>query len=306
MNDLPTPTPAPLRPVVVFSLSAGGGMSGPLARQATESLAEALSRFEALPARAHHLLGDDLDAWLGAAPEEAAAPRVRFILLETLPSQAVLREATEALGGRLALTGRLSLRRDALTLLLNLWDTQTAHLLWCASHEAPREALPRLLAECAAEAAFRLEAAPTLDEALRRARAAVGTQDLSALEAYATATERLRAWALQHDERPPHGDIAKALCRALELDPGFEPARLLLLEHALGRLQAEDRRWAEDFLQASRKLPTSPILYGLLRVEAAICAKDAEQAKLLARELRQRWPHDPLAKQAEARASGSL
>jgi hypothetical protein len=71
-------------------------------------------------------------------------------------------------------------------------------------------------------------------------------------------------------------------------------------------LQAEDRRWAEDFLQASRKLPTSPILYDLLRVEAAICAKDAEQAKLLARELRQRWPHDPLAKQAEARASGSL
>jgi hypothetical protein len=300
----PTADPGAVRLIEVFGLSIGRGdpsMLGPTARFATDTLARALSGFDDLIARPHHaLLGADLDANLGPAPEDDTIPvdRVRFILREALPVNGILRRLTLQQGGAIALTGRIGMDRDNLVLALNLWDVRGAVLLWCTALTTAADDLPKILGQVAGDAAWSLQAsgAESRSEAINTAKQAVGTDSLGAFEAMAGAVERIRR-ASVGGEPPPPDQIARVLIGALEQDPHYEAPRLLLTEIAIERLRQGDAAFAKALLATIGRLTDDRLIYGLLRFEAQLVLGRIDAAADLLSAFDARYPgHVSLAK----------
>lgn len=280
-----------LRSLVVYSLSSAGParFAGPLARQASDALARMISAFPGAVARTHHMLDPDtaLDSTLEA--EERDPVEMRFVLMSSLPSGAMLRWLTLEQGGQLALTGRLEPGRDGVRLALNLWDTGSPmSLLWCCVLDLDRERLPEALAQAAARLAWSLELSPDLDLAGQIAQEALGTRHGGAWEAWATATDRLRLQAMgQPAEKHLEASVIRALCRALSQDPRFEAPRLLLAEQAMASLRQGDRDAADALLRGLEPLGDRFLLYGLLRLEAHLCLEQPQEARQVYEALRE-------------------
>lgn len=290
--------------ITVYGL--GSGLSeryaGPLARQATEALAEGLSGFAGLLGRAHYLLeeGEGLDGTLlGLTGEPSMSSR--FVLMSSTPSGSMLRALTQEQGGHLALTGRLDPGREEVWLSLNLWDTRSPMTLWwCRAERFERELLPARLGELLGALAWSLGAAGSLEEALTRGAALVGTRDMGAWESWASAADRLRQRALGQGDGED-AEILRSLCQALSRDPGFGAARGLLLEQAMVSLGQGDERAAEALLRGLGELEEGDI-EGLLRVEALLCLRRGDEALRAAQALARARPDDPAAQAALGRA----
>lgn len=305
----------PRRPLLVFALGCGAGMRfrGALARQITDDLAQALSRFPTLAARPMHLIEGEApaildpnlseDAEVTQVEEGASGPRLRFVLYASLPADAVVRELTRASGHRLALSGRLVIDGDAVDLALNLWDVGPPNLLWCRVFYGRLGELASLVAAAAGELAFALEdpAAPTRAEAVSRAEASLGVPSTEAWSALASVTERLRRAALYPEEPLRHGEIARGLVATIRQAPTWETPRLLLLEHGLERLAARDQGYAAALLESVARAGVSGLLLDLLQLEALLVLGDRDDAARHLRLVEERWPGDPRVAQARAR-----
>lgn len=292
-----------LNPITVFSFSGTGSVlfAGPLIRQITEDIARALSAFPNTPSRAHHLLHETatpLDPHLQTENEtlsqDDGPPEIHFILMRSFLSQSLVRTLSQSLGVHLAITGRIFWNQENMEMALNLWDTRSNHLLYCTVREGAREALLERLTEAIAEMAFRIEAkgAESLSESLRKVRASFGTLDLAAFEAYANAADKLRSLELGQ-KRIRHTDITRALCRALELDPGYEAARIMLLEHSTERLQQHDLPWAEEIGDLVRSFEDFGLSESLISLEISILQRKKKEAQATLDLVQQTHPHFP-------------
>ncbi len=294
-SDTMVQAQVPPRLITVFALGSTWPerLAGPLAREATEALAQALSSFEGLFARSHHLFGEApevLDSTL-EAPEELWDPEARFVLMSSMPAGPMLRDLTLEQGSTLALTGRLDPGREEVALALNLWDVRVPNLLWCHTAPHPRENLPGELAVLAAQIAWSLEATPSYEEALHITEASFGTHDASAWEAFGSARDRLRRAGPDAPDSL-HVAVIRALCQALALDPNYQAARHLLLEQASDRLRRADKKSADALLRGLEDLGSDHLMYDLLAMEAMGCLGQNLQALALAQELAERFPDD--------------
>lgn len=297
--------------ISVFGLNLGAGHAmfhGPLVRQATDDLARALSAFEGITARAHHLLrpAAPVDPNLDeeALQEDAIETRVGFLMRQQLPPGGELRRQMAQQGGSVALTGRLGITRDDVALALNLWDVRQPDLLWCHLRTSAPEDLPGMLIEATAKAAFALQSAGagTLSEARLVARAAVGTTSMDAYEALAAATEKLRRRQLGLGQSANPVPILQALGQALVHDPDYEPPRLLMMELAMERLMEADRACAEALDEICDRLH-GHLVYGLLRFEALLVLDEPEEAAACLKSLGAEHGTSPALAQAKARLS---
>jgi hypothetical protein len=274
-----------MRSVVVYSLSSAmpDRVAGFLARQASDALARMLSAFPEAVARTHHMI-DPEDALDSTLEEDERDPvQMRFVLMSSLPSGALLRTLTLEQGGQLALTGRLDPSRDRVRLTVNLWSTGSPmSLLWCCVLDVDREQLPLALSQIAARVAWSLELCPSRTQAQEITRQALGTLHGGAWEAWATATDHLRLQALgQAPQKSQDVSVTRALCHALGQDPRFEAARLLLAEQAMSSLRQGDRSVADALLRGLEPLGDRFLIYGLLRMEAHLCLDQVQEARQL-------------------------
>jgi len=307
---------SPLRLIAVFALGCGAGMRfrGPLARQVTDDIAGALSRFGTLVAQPQHLIAvgdpEQVDPTLEEGVEldqvgGGDSPRLKFILFSTLPSDSMVRSLSRSAGARLALSGRLVIEGDSVDLALNLWDVGPPNLLWCRLLYGDLETLPELVADAVGHLAHRLEdpAAEDLDAAIATAQRSIGTRSQRALWAYASVTEKLRRAALDPRASVNVREVTAGLVSTLQLDPAYEAPRLLLFEQALDRLRARDVDYAATLVTELGRLGEDRLVYGLLKLEALLLLGRRDEAQAVVRALEARWPADARVAAARGRLS---
>ncbi len=135
--------------VICYSLGTGAGFDNFLAgfsRQLCEDFAECLALNEDFIAIPQMILVNNSDEIQYDVAKNACA----FAVFYSLPETRWVVDTTRALGGTIALTGRIVDDEDGLLLSINMVDVQKNILLFCGCESTDRESLHDALASLAA------------------------------------------------------------------------------------------------------------------------------------------------------------
>ncbi|MCL2325583.1 MAG: hypothetical protein FWC40_03645 [Proteobacteria bacterium] len=215
------------RLVVCYSLGTGAGFDVQLAglsRQICEDIAEILALHEGFIAIPQMVLvreGDDL-------AYDVSKNACAFAVFYSLPETQWIADATRAIGGDIALTGRILDDDGALMLSINMLDIQRQVLLFCGYETCPRDEIHLTL--CRLCARLLSHFSPRSEEAwLEDVYAMLGTRSFHAYANWMGMRETERK-AQREGLSVPNERILEHVAYALVADPAYDRASDKLCE----------------------------------------------------------------------------
>ena len=213
--------------VVCYSLGTGAGIDLQLAsmsRQISEDLAEILALNDDFVTLPQTIVVREAEAIEYDAAKNACA----FAVFYSLPETKWILSTTRAIGGDIALTGRIVDDESGILLSVNLIDIQKNILLFCGVETAPREGLLNAITQIAAKILAHFTDAPATTW-IPQVRDILGTESFPAYVNWMAVREAERR--AQREGLPsPAPRSAENLIHALAADPAYTRAGLRLCE----------------------------------------------------------------------------
>lgn len=213
--------------VVCYSLGTGAGfdlqLSG-LSRQLCEDLSEILAlndEFVTVPQML--VVRENPDIEYSVAKNACA-----FAVFYSLPETKWIMDATQSIGGDIALTGRIMDDESGLILSVNLVDIKSHCLLFCGCETCQREEVQDALARIGARILSHFTSRST-ESWLADVRSMIGTTSFHAYANWMSMREIERR-AGREGINPPAARLAEHLTYALSADPAFQKAGLKLCD----------------------------------------------------------------------------
>lgn len=229
--------------VVCYSLGTGAGLDlnlAPMSRQICEDLAEMLALNEDFITVPQFVLVRSEESISYTVDKNACA----FAVFYSLPEMHWVLSATKAIGGDIALTGRLIDDDDGLMLSVNMID-EGARLLFCGFETCARDEIHLAVARLAARI---LSHFTTKSDWLSETMAILETANFHAYSSWMNVRETERR-AQREGIRPPLGRIVEGLTYALSHDPSYSRASLKLCEVLTSQLQVKDYDFILRYLE---------------------------------------------------------
>ena len=241
--------------VVCYALDTGAGYDVQLAglgRQICEDLAEILAlneRFTTVPQMV--VVREDGDLQYRVDKNACA-----FAVFYSLPETQWILNATRAIGGDIALTGRIMDDETGLLLSINLIDAAKGQLLFCGYETCARHEIQDAIAQIGAKMLSHFTdktAAEWLDDVFEM----LGTRDFHAYMNWLNMREIERR-AQREGMVAPRNRLVEHLTHALDADPDYAKAGLKLCEMMGGQLDKSRYEFILRYL-ASRVLQNEAI-----------------------------------------------
>ena len=223
--------------VVCYSLGTGAGFDLSLAamsRQICEDLAEILALNEAFITVPQMVLVRENETIDYRVDKNACA----FAVFYSLPETHWVISATRAIGGDIALTGRILDDESGLMLSINMLDIATNNLLFCGCESCARDEIQLALVKIAARLLSHFTS-QTADQWLPQVQEIVGTSSFHAYSNWMNMREAVRR--AQREGMPsPLSRIVEHLTYAITADPNYTRATLKLCEVLANQLERRD------------------------------------------------------------------
>lgn len=250
--------------VVCYSLGAGAGFDMQLAgmsRQICEDLAEILARYDGFITVAQMIVVREGDEIVYETGKNACA----FAVFYSLPETQWVLEATRAIGGDIALTGRIVDDESGLLLSVNLVDIARNVLLFCGCETCTREKIQLAICQMGARILSRFSDL-SVEEWLPKTREMLGTESFAAYANW-MATREAERRAQREGLSLPYDRIAQSLAHALSADPHYERAALRLCDILVHQLQKQTYEHISRYLSKYR---TETEALALINVQALV------------------------------------
>ena len=223
--------------VVCYSLGTGAGFDlglASLSRQICEDLAEILALNEAFVTVPQMVLVRENDSIDYRVDKNACA----FAVFYSLPETHWVLDATRAIGGDIALTGRIIDDESGLLLSINMIDVTTGYLLFCGCESCVREEIHLALARIAARVLSHFTDKDA-ERWLPSVSELIGTTSFHAYSNWMNMREAERR--AQREGLPaPLSRIVEHLTYAITSDPAYARATLKLCEILGNQLERRD------------------------------------------------------------------
>ena len=220
--------------VVCYALGTGAGFDpqlGGLSRQICEDLAECLTLYDGFITVPQMVVVRG-DSELSYRVDKNACA---FAVFYSLPETKWVLDSTRAIGGDIALTGRIVDDESGLMLSINLVEVSTRNLLFCGCETCPRSEIQLAVARMGARILSHCSDVGYADW-LGRVTDILGTRDHHAYMNWLQVREIERR-AQREGVNAPSARIVEHLSHALDADPHFEKASLRLCEILGGQLE---------------------------------------------------------------------
>ena len=231
--------------VVCYSLGTGAGFDvqlSSLGRQICEDFAEILALnndFVTVPQML--VVREEGDISYSVSKNACA-----FAVFYSLPETQWILDATQAIRGDIALTGRIMDDESGLILSVNMVDTATRNLLFCGFETCPREEIHLAIAKLGARILSHFT--PLSAQAwLPQAYEMIGTQNFYAYSNWMSMREVERR-AQREGMRPPAARLVEHLTYALQADPMFAKAGLKLCDIMGSQLEKQQYEFILRYL----------------------------------------------------------
>ncbi len=259
--------------VVCYALGTGAGFDLRLAgmsRQICEDLAEILALcdgFITVPQMIVVREGEEI-------PYETGKNSAAFAVFYSLPETRWVIDATRAIGGDMALTGRLVDDASGLLLSVNLIDSAKNILLFCGCETSPREGIHRAVCKLGARILSRFTDR-SADDWQNDVDSLFGTQSFAAYANWTAAREAERR-AQREGLAMPFDRMAQSLTHALAADPLYERAALRLCDVLAHQLQ---KQTYEHIVRSLASFATRSEALALIAVQAFVRLANRVQAE---------------------------
>ncbi len=223
--------------VVCYSLGTGAGFDLQLAglsRQLCEDFSEILALnndFITVPQMLVVRETPDIDY-------NVAKNACAFAVFYSLPETKWILDATKAIGGDIALTGRIMDDETGLILSVNMVDVQTQNLLFCGCETCQREEIQSALARLGARILCHFTSR-NADDWMNDVLSMVGTSSFHAYSNWMSLREVERR-ASREGITPPVSRMVEHLTYALSADPAFQKAGLKLCDVMAMQLERQN------------------------------------------------------------------
>lgn len=222
--------------LVCYSLGTGAGLDLQLAgmsRQICEDLSEILALNEDFMTVPQMILVRENDEIAYEVGKNATA----FAVFYSLPETQWIIDATRAIGGDYALTGRLVDDESGLLLSVNILDVSRNCLLFCGCETCARDKIQEALANMGARILAHFLPEPP-ERFLTPVWEMIGTHQFAAYINWMAVREAERR-AQREGVQVPLDRIAQNLTHALAADPGYQRAAMRLCEVMAAQLQSQ-------------------------------------------------------------------
>ena len=248
--------------VVCYSLGTGAGFDLQLAsmsRQICEDLAEILALYEDFITVAQMIVVREDDEIAYETGKNACA----FAVFYSLPETRWVIDSTRAIGGDMALTGRIVDDESGLLVSVNLIDSKKNILLFCGCETCTREKIHEAI--CRLGARILSHFTPqSADDWLPKVCAMFGTQSFAAYANW-MATREAERRAQREGLSMPYDRMAQSLTQALSADPHYERAAMRLCDILPHQLQKQTYEFILRYLD---KFSTETEALALIVVQA--------------------------------------
>lgn len=232
--------------IICYSLGVGAGFDTNLAcigRQLCEDLAELLALNEEFITIPQMVVIHEADELVYSPEKNACA----FAVFYSLPETQWIFSATRAIGGDIALTGRITDDESGLILSINLVDIHTKNLLFCGYESCTREeihlALERITARILAHFTD-ISASSWLPQIHQM----VGTSNFHAYSNWMNMREIERR-AQREGTLPSHPKLVECLTYAIQADPNYTKACLKLCSEMAYQLPRQSYEFILRYLE---------------------------------------------------------
>lgn len=262
--------------IVCYSLGTGAGFDLQLAnmsRQICEDLAELLALNEEFITVAQMIVVREDEGLAYETGKNACA----FAVFYSLPETRWVIESTRAIGGDMALTGRIVDDESGLLVSVNLIDSKKNVLLFCGCETCAREKIQEAVCRLAARILSRFTPR-SFDSWLPQVVALFGTQSFAAYANWTASREAERR--AQREGLPmPYDRMAQSLTQALSADPRYERAAMRLCDVLAHQLQKQTYEFILRYLD---KFASETEALTLIVVQALVrLTKRAEAERIL-------------------------